>query len=166
MSELHQPLPYLPHAGYAMVVFMRPSTYADTNRYAVYADRYGFVGHSLPASWFFAELPAGQHLFCAKGENTAALRASLAPGRTYYVEVSPRYGFFSSRVQLLAVTPRSSQWSQRYDWLAESAGYRLVDPGEVQRDVVADAISDCQEVLSRYDAAELEERTLNPNDGI
>ncbi len=167
MTELGQPLPHLPRPGYAMVVFVRPSTYADVIRYTIFSERYGFLGHSLPASWFAAELPAGPHVFCAKGENTAALRAGLAPGRTYYVEVASRPGFFSSRVQLLAIAPRRQHWLERYDWLAESEGYRLTDASEseIDRDDMADLQGSCRERLSEYTPSELADRTLQPDDG-
>jgi hypothetical protein len=168
MLELNAPLPELPVPGHAVVVFVRPSTYEEGKRFAIIDHRGHFLGHSLPATWFEVQLPAGDYVFFAKASNVAALRARLLPLRTYFVEVSPRYGFFSARVQLLSITPRSSRWQNRESWLAESVGHRLGlgTESELDAEDILDIISDGQEVLAGYDGEELAERSLLGEDGI
>ena len=113
MGEIGYARPPQPRPGYSMVVFVRPSSYAAGELYHVVSDRYGFLGDAQAESWFGAEIPAGQHVFCASGGGVPALRASLAPGRTYFVEVSSRYGFWGSRVELIAIAPRFENWLKR-----------------------------------------------------
>lgn len=59
---------------------------------------------------FAVALPAGRHVLVVWAENTEALLADLAPGRTYFVEVSMKMGFWSARAHLYGITPRSPSW--------------------------------------------------------
>jgi hypothetical protein len=164
MGEIGYARPPQPRPGYSMVVFVRPSSYAAGELYHVFSDRYGFIGDAQAESWFGAEIPAGQHVFCASGGGVPALRASLAPGRTYFVEVSSRYGFFGSRVELMAIAPRFENWAKRDEWLADNEAYVLVDREAI--DNAGDVIGDCQKRLGDYSSDELDQRTLTPADGI
>jgi hypothetical protein len=168
MLEVSAPLPELPARGHAVVVFVRPSTYAEGQRFPIVDHTGRFLGHSLPASWFETHLPAGDYAFFARAGNVAALQARLLPQRTYFVEVAPRWGFFSGRVQLLAITPRSERWRERERWLAESEGQRLAAPAESDLDPedILDIVADGQRMLTRYDPEELADRTLLASDGI
>ena len=166
MGELGYARPGRPRPGYAMVIFVRPSSYASGDLYHVFSDRYGFLGDAQAQSWFASELPAGQHIFCASGGGVPALQASLAPGRIYFVEVSARWGFWGSRVELMALAPRFDNWTKREDWLAESDAYVLVDRAAFEPDNVASVIGDCQKRLAEYSSEELDQRTLNPGDGL
>ena len=79
-----------------MVVFVRPSTYAAGQSFPIYAFRHGLLGYSLGATWFAAELPVGPVTFCMQASNTSVLRAKLAPGRTYYVEIEASSALFGT----------------------------------------------------------------------
>lgn len=166
MGSLGFRLPNRPRPGHAVVVFVRPSDYAAGDLYHVFSDRYGFLGDSQAQSWFGAELPAGNHLFCASGGGTPALRATLAPGRIYFVEVSSRFGMFGSRVQLIAVAPRFENWQKRDEWMADSEAYVLVDRAAFEPANVAEVIGSCQKRLGDYSSDELDQRTLLPGDGV
>jgi hypothetical protein len=166
MAPLGRRVPQAPRPGYATVVFVRPSGYAGSVLFSVLSDRYGFLGESSAESWFAAELPAGPQVFCAKADNTSALRASLLPGKRYYVEVSSRMSFWTAGVQLLAISPRSPNWANRELWLADTDGYALLDRNAMDPSDAADIIDDCHQRLADYDAAELEERTLYAADGL
>ena len=51
MGEIGYARPPQPRPGYAMVVFVRPSSFAAGDLYHVFSDRYGFLGdaHRGPA---------------------------------------------------------------------------------------------------------------------
>jgi hypothetical protein len=167
----------------AVVVFVRPSTFAYLARYAIVdvpvhmeagAPKLGrprFLGDSLADSHFAVVVPPGPRIFVAYHPSdpvarSDAMRASLLPGRTYYVEVSPGM----SGVSLLAVTPRSETWSKLTSWIAETNP--LVPDREAGQAALEEDPEDAGEEvetgwkhLSDNDAAELEERTLRPEDG-
>lgn len=159
-----------PRPDSALVVFIRPSSYAASIATTILDDKGRFLGDSLPASYFAAHVPPGKHLFIAWAENTAALQAMLAPGRTYYVEVSPRMGMLSARMQLLALTPGSEDWGELGEWLRDCDLY-LVDERRGQAylqersEDTRERIRRGREILTEYDNEELAERTLRPEDG-
>jgi hypothetical protein len=139
--------------------------YAHGVAYPISDGRGRFLGDALPASWFEVRLEPGYHLFVASGENTAALRAWLAPGRTYFVEVASRMGWFSPRVQLLAIAPRFERWQEREAWIARSEGHitvsRTMEPEDLR-----DLARRGAERIADYAPSELDERTLLPSDGF
>ncbi|HVJ19831.1 MAG TPA: hypothetical protein VM686_30655, partial [Polyangiaceae bacterium] len=103
--------------------------------------------------------------FCLRSRSPAVLRAALAPGKTYYVEVEANWGFWSTSGDLLAIKPSGDRWRERERWLAESRGLTLADSSAVDGDDVAEALADCKEELASYDDDELAERTLQRKDG-
>jgi hypothetical protein len=163
--------PPTPPPGQALVVFVRPSSFALGLRFTILSAQGQFLGDSLPASNFAIILPPGQHVFFGWAENTSALRADLAPDRTYYVEVAPKMGFGSARCHLLAITPRAESWAKLSTWLRETAAY-LPDTAAGQAYLasrapdVADRLRRGHETLGEYSPEELAERTLFPGDGI
>jgi hypothetical protein len=154
----------------ATVVFIRPSGYAGGIKTTILDGRGRFLGDSLAESYFTVYVPPGPNVFIAWAENTAALRANLAPGRTYYVEVAPKIGMLSARVHLLAMTPRSESWSKRREWLTDSKQLEVDEPGgqaylRGRSEDVAERLQRANEALRQYSPEELAERTLDPNDG-
>ncbi|AKU95356.1 hypothetical protein AKJ09_02020 [Labilithrix luteola] len=154
----------------ATVVFIRPSGFAGSQRATVLDGQGRFLGDSLPESYFAVKVPPGEHVFISWAENTGALRATLAAGKVYFVEVSPKMGAFSARVHLLAITPRASSWKKLDEWIAESKAYV---PDEVhgqaylasRKNDVAERIRRANEALNKdYSRDELDERTLLPTD--
>ena len=154
----------------AVVVFIRPSNFARAVGTTILDEHGRFLGDSLPQTYFAVLEPPGQHVFISWAENTAALRAELAPGHVYYVEVAPKMGVMSARMHLLALTPRSENWPKLREWLSESkplvaneaAGQAYLSE---RRDDVAERIRRAQEALSKYDRDELAERTIFAPDG-
>ena len=171
MHEVHAPQALRATPDSAVVVFIRPSGYARAMGSTILDGHGRFLGDSLPETYFAVRVPPGEHIFIAWAENTAALRASLAPGRTYYVEVAPKMGALSARMQLLAVTPRAESWGELRAWMGES---KQTVPDEAsgqayltsRREDVAERLHRAQEILREYDAEELAERTLTPGDGL
>jgi hypothetical protein len=121
-------------------------------------------------SHFAVAVPPGDHVFLTWGENTAALRASLLPGRTYFVEVSAKMGWMKARAHLLAIAPRTKSWQQVQEWLAETDAYEPdLAAGQAKFDAEHDDTQDhihaAYESLRDYDQGELDDRTLRPDDG-
>lgn len=166
MVEVAVPLPDLPSAGAAMVVFVQPSSYAENRYFSIYDHTGRFLGDSEPATWFAVQLAPGEYEFYSRAQNIAAVRAKLAPNRTYFVEVAPRPGFLSVRAHLLPIAPRFPTWAERETWLAETRAQRSVYASSLDREEIADVIATGQRTLDRYDDEELERRTLRPSDGI
>jgi len=171
MFEPQLPIPNVAPPNAALVVFVRPSSYASRDLATILDEQGAFLGDSVAETQFAVACPPGQHLFLAWSQNTAPLSANLLPGRVYYVEVSPRPGFFSSRVQLLAITPRSNNWNQLGTWLSEStqlvpdmaAGQAYLNG---RGDAVRERIRRARERMSELDAEERAARTLQPEDGV
>jgi hypothetical protein len=100
-----------PPASAARVVFLRESSRADSRGIdeprgmAAYPtpvhvidERGGLLGDLAPGTWFATVLPAGEHLLVAYHDGTvgdhetSVLRATLAPGRSYYVALTRTHG--------------------------------------------------------------------------
>jgi hypothetical protein len=160
-----------PAAGeQAQVVFIRPSGYAGAIKTTIVGGHGEFLGDSLAESYFAVSMPPGEHMFIAWAENTAVLRANLAPGKTYYVEVSPKMGAWSARMHLMALKPGSENWGELQSWLAASS--RLEPDRQAgqsylagRQDDVAERLRRANEALTEYTPEELAERTLGPDDG-
>jgi hypothetical protein len=170
MAESASPRPIMGVGDMATVVFIRPSSYAKSIKTTILDGRGTFLGDSLPESHFAVVLPPGQHVFISWAENTAALQATLAPGRVYYVEVAPKLGVLSARVHLLALSPRAENWDKVGEWLKETKQF-VPDSAGGQRSLasrsedVQERIRRGTEALANYDAEELAERTLRAEDG-
>jgi hypothetical protein len=159
-----------PPPGAASVVFVRPSGFASSVVMTILDDHGRFLGDSTASSCFAVAMAPGPHVLIGWAENTAALQAELAPNRVYYVEVSPRLGWWSSRVQLLAITPHSEQWSKLTEWLNDCEHFTPDEGGgqlylNRRHEDVAERIRRAQELIRGYDSDELGERTLLPADG-
>lgn len=171
MSEPRLPVANEAPPNAALVVFVRPSSYGSGTVITILNDQGAFLGDSVAETQFAVLVAPGRHLFLAWAENTAPLLCDLLPGRVYYVEVSPRMGFFSPRVQLLAITPRSDNWRELGSWLAEStqlipnmsAGQAYLSE---RHDAVQKRIRSAREHASDLDDEERDARTLRPEDGV
>jgi hypothetical protein len=155
----------------ALVVFVRPSGYASGVATTILDDQGAFLGDSIAGSQFAVLVPPGPHLFLAWAENTAPLVATVLAGRVYYVEVAPKLGFWTPRVHLLAINPRTDSWRELSLWMSQSnqlipditAGQAYLN--ERQADV-AERIRRARERIGELDPEELAERTLRPEDGV
>lgn len=165
------PVPLIAPPDAALVVFMRPSGYGRSVATTILDDRGMFLGDSIGETQFAVTLPPGRHVFLSWAENTAPLQGDFLPGRVYYVEVSPRMGFWSTRIQLIALTPRSEHWSHVNEWLHETT--QLVPDAAAgqaylngRADAVAERVRRARERLTELDAEELADRTFLPQDGV
>lgn len=154
----------------ATVVFVRPSGFAGGLRATILDEKGRFLGDSLPESYFAVNVTPGEHVFISWAENTGALRANVAAGKIYFVEVSPKMGALSARVHLLGITPRAKSWAKLDTWMSESKAYAPDErSGQAylagRSDDVRERIRRANEALSEYSREELAERVIGPADG-
>jgi hypothetical protein len=91
----------------ARVVFVRPSGGAWKVIFTIIDERGYFLGDSTAGGRFSVFLDPGEHYFIVWTETTETVKATLAPGRTYYVEVRPKMGMWKARASLWAVNQKS-----------------------------------------------------------
>jgi hypothetical protein len=155
----------------ALVVFVRPSSFAAGYVIPIIDDQGRFLGEAGAKTHFAVVARPGDHMFVAWRENTTFLRARLLPGKTYFVEVATKPGMFQARTHLLAVAPRTKSWAKLPDWMHDTeeqapdleAGQRSLD---ADRDAVQNRLQSADEALSDADDVDLEARTLHPDDGV
>lgn len=160
-----------PAPGFATVVFVRPSSFGAAIHPTIFDERGTFLGDAEPSAHFVARVPPGEHMFVVWAENTGPIRATLLPGRVYFIEVSMKPGAWQARCHLLAISPRHEQWSSVREWLADTKP-TIADTAAGQaylagrRDEVLDRIRRAHENFGEMDAEERDARTLRPDDGI
>jgi hypothetical protein len=91
----------------ARVIFVRPANGAFQHQFTLIDEHGLFLGDSTAGYLFMVLFDPGEHYVIAMTEATAALKMTLAPGRTYYVELRPKLGVWTPQVSLLAVTRQS-----------------------------------------------------------
>lgn len=154
----------------ARVVFLRPSGMAFAIAATILDEKGGFMGDSTAGSRYAVDIPAGHYMFIAWGEGTHSLTADLAPGKTYYVEVSPHMGAWAARFHLTAIKPSTEAWGHLKQWMAETTPHAVDMQGgqdyvERRRADAQDAITKGVARFKEYNTAEAAERTLSPEDG-
>lgn len=94
-----------PGADKAVIVFLRPSGYGGGVQSSVYDVSKGqeFVGIVSAGTKVAHAVTPGKYLFMVIGENADFMDAEVEAGKTYYVLVSPRTGFFKARFSLLPI---------------------------------------------------------------
>jgi hypothetical protein len=102
----------------ARVVFVRPSggaseavfMHGGARRvvFTIIDERGAFLGDSTEGCRFSVYLDPGDHYFIAWSETTETVKATLAPGRTYYVEVRWKMGWWKPNGTLWAVNRKSN----------------------------------------------------------
>jgi hypothetical protein len=170
MQPVASPQPVAAPADAATVVFLRPAR-TDPRQTIVVTDEQGrFLGDAAISTRFVTRVAPGEHIFMAWAENTGPMRATLAPGRIYYVLIDLRAGVSSGRADLLAVTPRSERWKQVPGWLSETEEYVKDEAaGQVflteNREEVQERLQAARTALTEFQPQELSEHTLVPEDG-
>jgi len=106
----------------AVVVFMRPSRLGgaiqssvfDVTQPANQTDKLvGIVSSGTKVAYV---TEPGEHLFMVVGENADFMTATLAGGKTYYVLVSPRMGWWKARFSLEPVHEAELGSSEFKEW--------------------------------------------------
>jgi hypothetical protein len=157
----------------ATVVFLRPTGGLAGLEAPVLDAAGALLGTNCVKSYFALQVPPGEHTFHMI-DGAAALKATVAAGRIYFVEVSPIgwMGIFIYR--LFALTPSSKNWDKLPEWLAGSA---LLTRDEAALATLAnsyrtnnlDVSGEIQKSLARHAAFDAENRalrTLRADDGV
>jgi hypothetical protein len=104
----------------ARVVFVRPSSGAFKVIFTIIDERGYFLGDSTAGGRFSVFLDPGEHYFIVWTETTETVKAALAPGRTYYVEVRPKMGMWKARASLWAVNQKSGLMKEIPSYLKDT----------------------------------------------
>jgi len=104
----------------ARVVFVRPSGGAWKVIFTIIDERGYFLGDSTAGGRFSVYLDPGEHYFIVWTETTETVKATLAPGRTYYVEVRPKMGMWKARASLWAVNRKSGLMQSIPSYLSDT----------------------------------------------
>jgi hypothetical protein len=174
MTEVPRTAPPLASADMATVVFLRPwpGGLGDAAASVAVIDEEGhWVGDAVTQSHFVASVTPGGHMFYAWSTETAALKATLAPGRVYYVEMYGKAGIsYEPRVAMEALTPHHKDWQYLQDWLGGTTRYEPMPSGnayfEQRGDEVAAHVKDGEKTWENYNSAEKMQRTLHEEDGV
>jgi hypothetical protein len=112
---------YVPDAGHALVIFMRPSGLGfavSSSVFDITTEENKLVG-IVPAKKKVAyRTEPGEKMFMVIGESADFMRADLIGGKTYYALVSPRVGAWKARFSLKPVrkgdlgTGKFSEWTK------------------------------------------------------
>jgi hypothetical protein len=103
----------------ALVYFIRPNQLGWAINAAVYDDEdfIGFVPYNqkLP---YFAE--PGRHMFMVVSEAADFMKADIAAGNTYYVQVVPRMGAWRARFSLAPITKEDLKTEKVQKWISNT----------------------------------------------
>jgi hypothetical protein len=167
----------VPEAGKAMVVFMRPSYYGGAIQSSVYDATHPaqeFIGIVSTGTRIAYQADPGKHLFMVVGENADFLNATLDAGKTYYVLVSPRMGFWKARFSLLPIhNDPSAKYSTRSadfaKWQTSTHWIKKTPAADAwYRDNAAEITAKRADYMQRWNTASAEQQaelTLLPSDG-
>jgi hypothetical protein len=153
----------------AQIVFVRP---LGGPLVSILDSQGHYVGDSLPESHFAVTVPPGEHTFVAWSEGTHAMKANVAAGKTYYVEVLAVPGVWGARFHLKAIKSSLKSWPKLEDWMKKTMPHevmqadgqaKVVDAKKAKAD---ETIAKGLQVFSKYDQKEADERTLAPSDGV
>ena len=104
-----------PGPDYAVVNFLRPSVFGGAIKFGIW-DQENFIGILTPKNYIQYQASPGEHLFMARAENWAVIKATVEAGKTYYILGAPRMGVWKARVALEVVKPddpRLNGWMEK-----------------------------------------------------
>jgi hypothetical protein len=169
-SDLMRPAaatPLKPAAGEATLVFFRPSRFGFTANFSIYDAKGTYFGEAVADSYFAVRLPPGGYTILAEGENTTALYAQVAAGKTYYVEVVPHFGLLRARVELEALRRGHADLPRVESWLRGRRLEPTTTTGLGKSGYDLDArVAEAKLAWDAQSDAERQEHTLNPEDGF
>ena len=171
MKPVQNPRPIAAPADAAVVVFVYPKVATAKGEPIILDDQGHYLGTAIPGSHFAVSLAPGEHYLIAWGDDSRALKATLAAGRIYYVLVEPEPGLTTPVLGLFAVRPDSSRWQTTPQSLAQTTRYEPdLTRGQIalnkrQADQQG-AISRAKHALSTYDPPQRAARTLAPEHGL
>jgi hypothetical protein len=145
-GDAHTPVPLY---GQAVVEFIRPSDDSSMTQSTVYeitreGDR--FVGVVSGSSRVAYMTRAGNTMFMVVGEAADFMYAELAEGKTYYVHVEPRIGWWKSRFSLIPVRRPQIESKEFQQWDSVD----LLTPGPDCEQWVRDNVNSIVQKRNQY----------------
>lgn len=98
-----------PGPGECKVVVYRSSYAGYQITFPIY-DGEKFMGFTEVGNAFEYRCPPGKHLFLSWSENEKVVDATLAPGKTYYLESYAKIGFFVQAAGLDPISRHHNDW--------------------------------------------------------
>jgi hypothetical protein len=130
MKDVPAPTTAAPVPGKASVVFMRPSLLGAAIASSVFELRSPddvFVGHVPAKKKLVHHVAPGPVRFMVVSEAADFLQADLEAGKTYYVLVTPRVGWWRARFSLRPVTAEELGSKQFQEWFDDCAWVETTD---------------------------------------
>jgi hypothetical protein len=93
-----------PNDRSAVITFLRVENVFKDHRYDVWSDT-GYVGSLIGGQYLNVRVTPGTHTFLSKAQNYSVLKADVAAGKHYYVEMVGDMLMFQQLVKLLPVDP-------------------------------------------------------------
>jgi hypothetical protein len=171
MTPVNPPQPLAPPPNSGMVVFVRPSTWGGGLHADIVDENGHFIGRTTGAAHFAAAMPPGPHMFAIWGENTDVVEVDVAPGHIYFVEVGITPGWMSAQFHLYAITPKTTTWPTRDQWVRDTKQMRVDPAGQSlfngrEKDV-AERLRRAREHLQKYaNTPEQNRHFIAQGDGI
>ncbi len=105
-----------PADGTARVYFVMPGSRLKAT--AVITEETKSIGYVQNGTWFWVDVPAGQHIFLsANGGNVSALDATVEAGKSYFVKIFVTPGFNANHVYMQGTCQADEDWANRQAWL-------------------------------------------------
>lgn len=162
-----------PAEGQSQVIFMRPATVGYAVQSSVFdlrPDGDKLVGIVSTVSKVAYPTEPGEHLFMVIGENADFLRADLSPGKTYYVLVEPRLGWWKARFSMTPVRKESLGTTDFETWNTSTQLIENTDESRLWAQENWESIQDKKvDYKRKWDGKPQDERdaqTLKPEDGV
>ncbi len=125
---------YAPDAGHALVVLMRPSGMGFAIQSTVFdttTEETKFLGVVSAQKKVAYMSPPGERIFMVVGESADFAKANLLAGKTYYLLITPRMGFWKARFSLQPVTAADHDSENASKWFS-SCVYTENNPSAYQ----------------------------------
>jgi hypothetical protein len=167
-----------PPADKAQIIFLRSSFVGSAIQSVVYDATDGgaeFIGILSNGKMLSYTVDPGNHMFMVVSEAADFMEANLVGGKTYYAIVTPRMGAWRARFSMSPVRnggPGEFQYdsSEFRDWIADAEFSQNTPESNAwareNHASVKEKQADYLEVWQQKSAADLAERTMNPDDGI
>ena len=167
-----------PSADKAQIVFMRSSMFGGAIQSAIFDVSGGetrFIGILSTGKKIAHTVEPGKRKFMVVSEAADFMEAELLGGKTYYAMVTPRMGAWKARFSMHPVR-NGGPGEFQYDsdefrkWLSSTRFSENTPASQAWADENRSSIlgkqADYEVVWKQKSAAELAERTLNPEDGV
>ncbi|MDA0991603.1 MAG: hypothetical protein O3A51_12730 [Verrucomicrobia bacterium] len=150
----------------ALVSFVPTATYADATRFEIW-DGTNLVGLIDPGTYLQVLVEPGEHLFLGKGEDWSFVKATLAPGRQYYISATVTTGVFKSNVSLTAF--KKSDFKREGAFQKVEIAMRALRPQQANRKLLAEfarpKLAGARQAVNQFASGKARYTALEHDDG-